>query len=124
MDIFVLPGRYSICQMPADARMPTQLLDAAFCSITRTREELSLVISESIDIGNFPAERNVKIIQIAGPLEMNMIGVLAGLSAVLAEARIPIFAISTFNTDYILVREEHLTQALRALSEGGYNLRE
>ena len=85
-------------------------------SVTRTDRELSIVIDESLVTANVKAERGFVALRIAGTLDMSLVGVLARLTGALAAANIPVFAISTFDTDYLLVRESNASAAAEALN--------
>lgn len=116
-----LPGRLAVCRLPANAEVPSWALTARFASITRTEDELSVVCPEGSvpETGTDPqiecVEEGWRVLKVRGPLDFSLTGVLAALSAPLAEAGIPIFALSTFDTDYLLVKAERLEQALEAL---------
>lgn len=115
-----LEARLSVCKVPdysgVDLSMP-------FCFTGATDEELSLVCPEEMVPEN-AAERDDgwRAMRITGILDFSLIGILAGISGVLADAGIGIFAISTFNTDYILTKEEYFTAALAALKQAGYQV--
>jgi hypothetical protein len=95
----------------------------AFCFIGKTDEELSLVCSvERIPINTEVSDSGWKAFRIAGTLDFSLIGILAKISTVLADAGIGIFAISTFNTDYILTRAGDYEDALSALASAGYEV--
>lgn len=92
--------------------------------LSSTDEELSLVC-EAINRGLLKdtvqkSELDWRVVKVEGPLEFGLIGVIAGLSQVLAQADIPVFIISTFDTDYLLVKEHHLAHALVVLKKAGY----
>jgi hypothetical protein len=95
-----------------------------FLSITRTREELSIVCESSQVPAEIPAERGWRCMQVGGPLDFSLVGVLASLAEPLARAGIPIFAISTFDTDYILVRSTQIEAAIAALELAGHVVNE
>lgn len=116
----VLPGLYSVVRLSPRARWPAGL--SGFHSITRTDTELSIVCRT----GEAPRARRrqdgFRCLEVAGPFAFDAVGVLAGLAAPLARARVPILAISTFDTDYLLVREGRLPAAVRALERAGHRV--
>lgn len=115
-----LSEEFSVCKV-SDYSMAD--LTASFCFIGKTDEENSLVCETSLVPANTTArEDGWKGFRIEGVLDFSLIGILAGLSAVLADAGIGIFAVSTFNTDYILVKAEHFARASDALTRAGYEL--
>ena len=93
-----------------------------FLSVTRTADELSVVCEETRVPDNVKAERNFVALKLEGPFPFSMTGVLASFVEPLAKQKIPIFAIATFDTDYVLVSRENLAAALRALAEAGHEL--
>ena len=124
LTLSVLEKRFGIFKLNENSEthqeIPSWVYESSFFSITRTSEELSVVCEEkSIPIGT-TAERSWSCLKIEGPLDFGLTGILAGISQVLANCRIPIFAISTYNTDYILVREKNLESAVKALLDAGY----
>jgi GNAT superfamily N-acetyltransferase len=121
MTLDVLPGTIAIVQL--DARAPTPAwAQGAFASVTRTAGELSIVCDETSVPGEARAERGWRVLRVAGPLDFALTGVLASLTAPLAAATVSIFAVSTFDTDYILVRADALDRALEALRGAGHEV--
>ena len=114
-----------MCRLAFDARVPAWALEGAFFCVVRTRDELSVVCREdACTEGRIPdgalAERGWMALKLEGPFPFSMTGVLASFLQPLAEARIPIFAISTFNTDYVLIKPENLEQAVVVLAAAGH----
>lgn len=97
--------------------------DGDFISITRTADELSIVCDAHRVPADARAERDWTALKIAGPLAFIQVGIIASLSEVLARAEIPIFVISTYDTDYLLVREADANTATDALAEAGHRVR-
>jgi len=122
----VLPERLAVCRFAPDAALPPWATAApaasSLWSLTRTPDELSLVTSEAALPPGTTAERGWRAFQVAGPLDFGLTGILASLTAPLAAAGIPLFALSTFDTDYILVKEEQLTKAVAALRGVGHTV--
>lgn len=99
-------------------------LTEQFCFTAATDEENSLVCPELLVPDNTIAQDDGwKCFRIIGPLDFSLIGILAGISEVLASNKIGIFAISTFNTDYILTKEENFEKALKVLKDAGYDIK-
>ena len=107
--------------MPRDARLADWSIGDGFCCVTRTAHEFSLVCEESRIPADVPSERGWVALKLEGPFPFSMTGVLASFLEPLAAARIPIFAVSTFDTDYVLVKREHLETAERALETAGHS---
>jgi hypothetical protein len=118
----LLRGRFAICQLPASAAAPGPPPDASLWSLTRTADELSLVLPEEYADHRWRVEAGYRCLTIKGPLPFSAVGILAQLSSALADAGVPLFALSTFDTDYLLVPDEHLPAALAALQERGCQL--
>ena len=96
---------------------------AAFYFVGKTDEELSLVCrTEDVPVNTIEREDGWWGFRIEGVLDFSLVGILSGLSGILAENRIGIFAVSTYNTDYILVKKENYEKALRVLSDAGYTI--
>lgn len=119
-DLRVLPGRFAICRLPADEAVPAWATGGNFSSVTRTPDELSIACAEGQVPEGTKCERGWRIFQVAGPLEFSVAGVLAAIATPLASAGVSMFAISTFDTDYILVKEENLANAVDALRAAGH----
>jgi hypothetical protein len=118
----VLASRLAVCRLPPDEPIPAWAHYGEFTSITRTPDELSIVCAEEYAPPDARCEFGWRALAVAGPLEFSLTGVLASLAAPLAQARVSIFAISTFDTDYVLVREANLTEAIEALSRAGHTV--
>ena len=117
------PGRLTVCQLPAEAPLPAWAAHAtAFVSITRTAEELSIVCTEGLAPEDVKQEPGWRAFQVRGPLDFGLTGILASLLDPLAKAKISIFAISTFNTDYVLVKEPAVDAAVAALRGAGHRV--
>ncbi len=113
----LLPDRLVVCRLESDFPIPgLPLQDGGFYSVTKTDEEVSLVCREESIPAGFPLEKYFRLLKVEGPLDFSLTGVLSLLLKPLADAAIPVFTISTYDTDYILVKDGQLEQALRALS--------
>ena len=113
----LLPGEFAVCRLAPEGSI--DWAKGEFFSITKTRDELSVVCLQSLVPADVKHESNWSILKIEGPLDFSLIGILSKISSVLAEKEISIFAISTFDTDYILVKSDKLTEAKDALKEVG-----
>lgn len=119
----LLPQRFVVARLAADAAIPPALLTApGLVSITRTAEELSLVCAENIAPDLPQAVAGWRCLMLHGPFAFDQVGILAALLQSLAAAGVGIFALSTFDTDYLLVQAEQLAPALAALQEAGHRL--
>lgn len=122
MNLTLLAETFTIHRLAPDAVVPPSGLDSPFFAITRTDEELSLVLPASVEIESDRSDPGWACFKVEGPLEFGLVGVLAGISSALADAGVPIFAVSTFDTDYILVKREQVQAAQDALSSAGYQI--
>ena len=127
MTLLVLPGELAVVRLPPDAHVPPWAFTAApgaLWSMTRTDEEVSLVRAAEAVPSDARAERGWRSLRIAGTIDFGLTGVLASVLAPLGEAAISIFAVSTYDTDYVLVREHALESAIEALRAAGHEVRE
>jgi hypothetical protein len=123
LELKVLKDRYAVCRFQPDKRpVLDNPADAEFYSITHTAEETSIFMPERLAKVGWQCEKGWRGLQVIGPLDFSMIGVLAVLSRVLAEAGISIFAISTYDTDYLFVKEDSLSQAVLILEKEGMSV--
>jgi hypothetical protein len=120
LTLTVLEGDYSIHRLPPGSEVPDVLKESAFSSITRTTEETTVVCHGTVDLKAEFTESGWTVLKVDGPLDFSLTGILAGISGVLSDAKISLFALSTFDTDYILVRSCDRELATRALSSAGY----
>ena len=111
-----------ICRLPTDSPIPDWTAGATFCTISRTPEELSITIDQVRVPAGVRSELNYRALRVAGVLPPDLIGILVAIGAPLAEAGLPIFAISTFDTDYVLVRAGDLEHSLAALRRAGHRI--
>jgi len=121
LELRVLPGEFAVWRLPADATMP-QIEGGALLSITRTPNEVSVVsVADAVPEG-VRAEKGFRCLAVVGPLAFDITGVVAAISTPLAAAEIPIFVVSTFDTDYLLVRSEYLSRAVQSLTAAGFHI--
>ncbi len=120
MQLKVLDNKLKVVKMKADNTVPEIVFNKKFYSITKTEEELSIVVDEDVNIQGEIVEYNWRAIKIVGMLDFSLIGILSKISTILAKDKISIFAISTYNTDYILVKEDKLKNAIDALKKNEY----
>ena len=116
----VLSETFTIHKLSLDASIPEGIIKSNYYSVSKTENELSVVCSELIEVQSLQSSKGCKCIKVKGPLDFNLTGILAGISDILAQANISIFAISTFDTDYILVRSQDLSSARTKLRQAGY----
>ncbi len=120
LDLEVLDARFAICRLDPAAEIPDWALAGSFSSISRSAAEISIVCEQQAVPQGIDCQRGWRAIQVVGPLDFSLVGVLASLALPLAKARVSLFAVSTFDTDYILVRAKKLGRALRVLRDFGH----
>ena len=118
----LVPGSYAICRWAPGELLPSWVMQGEFFSVTRTPAELSAVCDAGSVPSGVKAEGPWSMLAVRGPLAFNMTGVLAGLATPLAAAGISIFALSTYDTDYVLVRNDDVERAVQALREAGHTI--
>src|SRR5215475_5540658 len=120
LPLIVLPGAFAICRLSPDTSIPLWATSRDFFSLTRTEDELSVVCRQTDVPESVVCERNWRGLRVAGTIPFSVVGVLASLTQPLAEAWISVFAVSTFDTDYLLVKEKDLAAAVNALRRAGH----
>lgn len=123
LSITVHPQIYAICRLEAGAAAPNWATGQNFLCITRTPSELSIVCLEEAVPAGTHAEHGRRLLQIEGTLAFSLTGVLASIASPLAEAQISIFAVSTYDTDYLLIRDSDLNRAVAALENAGHTVK-
>ncbi|OHB80179.1 MAG: hypothetical protein A2Z25_02360 [Planctomycetes bacterium RBG_16_55_9] len=118
----LLPGGFAVCKLEPEHDIPDWVTHSAFWSMTRTQQELSVVCSEDDVPKDIQAERGWRILEVEGPLDLSMTGVLNGLTGPLAEFGISIFVLSTYLTDYLLIRDKDLKPAIMTLRSQGHKI--
>ena len=115
----VLPDELAICRFNLDYRwsLPQQ---GSFMSVTRTEDEISVVCPVESVSEDARVDEGWRALKVHGPIPFEMTGVLASIINPLADAKIPVFAMATFDTDYVLVRQETLERAAEALRKAGH----
>ena len=118
----LLKDKYSVCRLNKNDEIPKWIFQEEFFSITKTDEELSVVCLQDKIKENIKCEKDLRILKIEGPLDFSLIGILSRISTLMANNGISIFAISTYDTDYILIKEESINKAIEVLENNNYNI--
>lgn len=117
LTIKLLNGVFGVCRLNNKDKYPEWAVNQHFYSVTKTADELSVVcLQEDIPDG-VQCERDWRLLKVMRVLDFSLIGIIYSISQVLAENKISIFVISTYDTDYILIRDKDIEKALKALSE-------
>jgi len=120
--ISVLKDDYKVCRMNAFDGIPEWVLETPLSSITRTSEELSIVCPNSVAPDQLKCEQDWKCLKIHGPFGFDEIGIISNLTKVLSDANISVFVLSTFDTDYILVKRLNIEKAAKSLEDKGHEI--
>jgi hypothetical protein len=118
----LLPGRYAVAQLPADSALPAWWPSTGMRHAGWTDDELSLVCEEARVPGNVRCQRGWRMFKLQGPFDFALTGILKAVLDPLAAAGIGIFALSTYDTDYVLVQAPRLDEALSALRDAGHRI--
>lgn len=122
MKLKTIPYRFTVCKLMSVGDLPSGI---DFCFTAKTDEEISLVCkTEDVPEKTLVRDDGWKGFRIEGVLDFSLIGILSKISAILAENKVGIFAVSTYNTDYIFVKEENFDKAINALKDNGYDVAE
>jgi hypothetical protein len=120
--LVVLEDELAVARLDASESIPAWGLGGSFSSITRTPEEVSIVCAAAAVPAGIRAERGWRSLRVAGRLDFSLAGVLASIASPLAAADVSIFAVSTYDTDYVLVRQQSLPTAIASLRTAGHEV--
>lgn len=119
----LVPDTLAVCRLDAGAPLPRWAEGpSAFLTVSRTAEELSITAVQRLVPADARCERDYRALRVHGPLPLDLVGILASIAEPLAEAGLSIFAISTYDTDYVLVKSADLPAALEALERAGHRV--
>ena len=118
----LLKEKYGVCRLDKAELIPQWTTVSDFFSVTKTSDELSIICNENNIPSGIKCEKNWRVLKIEGPLDFSLIGILAAITAILAQKSISIFAVSTYDTDYILVKDKNIDNAIAALINENYEV--
>jgi len=122
LTLAVLPERFAVCRLGPSEDLPAWATRAPVFSVTRTRDELSIVCPEE----NIPADtrsaKGWRALRLVGTFDFAMTGILVSVVGPLARVGVSIFSFSTYDTDYVMVREDQLEKARKALTDRGHTI--
>jgi uncharacterized protein len=119
LDLYVLPERLAICRLGPEEKLPPWAGSAVLLSVTRTQAETTVVCQEENVPAGITCNKSWRCLRIGGVLDFSQAGILSSLTAPLAEEGIPIYALSTYSTDLILIKEKDLSRAVLVLTRSG-----
>jgi hypothetical protein len=120
LNLTVLPYQLGICRLEPSQILPAWALQSPFSSISRTADELSIICEAQLIPGDIKSETGWRVIKLEGPFDFALIGIMLSVTTPLAEAGVSILAFSTFDTDYVLVKEANIAIAINALIGAGH----
>ncbi|MES2177115.1 MAG: ACT domain-containing protein [Gemmatimonadota bacterium] len=123
MMLETVPQRLAVCRLDAMAPIPAWATGNPFFSVTRTLDELSVICDEAVVPADVVANRGWVAIRVVGVIDMSVVGVMLSLAGPLAEAGVSIMPVATYDTDYVLVRNEQLHDAMAALERAGHSFK-
>ena len=122
LTLLVVDGTFAVCRLEGNACIPPWATNIHFCSITRTADELSIVCRQNTVPDGVVCERGWRCLRVAGTIPFSVVGVLASLMTPLSKAGISVFAISTFDTDYLLVKDNDFEKTIASLQKTGHSI--
>lgn len=121
IDMVLVNEKFRINRFLPTAELPLQILnDESIYHISKTHDELSIVCNQDLDLGAEQSSKPYSCLKVIGPLDFSLVGIIAKLSDILMKRDIPIFVISTYDTDYLLIRDKNIDTAIKALNEEEY----
>ena len=121
MKLSTLAQTFAVCRLDANNAIPSWVLQSPFFSIGKTNDELSIVCEQKLVPDGIKCERDWRAFKVEGPLDFGLTGILTSIANPLAEAKISIFVISTFDTDYVMIRANDFERARLALVNAGFD---
>jgi hypothetical protein len=118
----LLPASWAVCRLPAEASIPEWAHSDDLLAFIRTRDELTVVCSDERIPLEVTVEHGWRVLEVQGPLDFSLVGILASVAVPLADAGISIFTLSTYDTDYILVRNSDLELSILTLQRAGHKV--
>jgi hypothetical protein len=122
LTLSIMPGTFAVCRLEPNAAIPAWATRGSFFSLTRTPEEVSIVCPQEDIPADVLAEKGWRGLKVEGPMDFGFTGVLASLARPLAAAGVSIFALATYDTDYLLIQAQDLPRAVQALIEDGHQM--
>ncbi|HEV7704089.1 MAG TPA: ACT domain-containing protein [Gemmatimonadaceae bacterium] len=123
LTLTVLSAPLALCRLAPTDTIPEWTADArSFLTISRTPSELSIVADETVVPASVNARRGYRALRVEGPLPLELVGIAAAIAGALAEAKVPIIPIGTYDTDYVLVHQDVLSRAVAALESAGHKI--
>lgn len=122
--LVVRESLFTIHSLDPQSDIPASVLESPLFFLGKTEEELSIVVPSTINIKSLDCDEGWRALELLGPLHLSLVGIMAQIGQVLAAAKVSIFVVSTFDTDFFLVKNNKLSDAIMALKEAGYTVNE
>ena len=123
LDLVLLNTILAVCRLESGEQIPAWAMEGEFMSVTRTADELSVVCRASAVPADTECETGWRIFKVEGVLDFALTGVLCSVVKPLAEAGVSIFSLSTYNSDYVMVKEENIEKAVGVLTAAGHRIK-
>ena len=121
--LLVRESLFTIHSLDPETNIPASVLNSPLFFLGKTEDELSIV-PDSVDVPSLDSDEGWRALELLGPLHLSMVGIMAQIGQVLASAKVAIFVVSTFDTDFFLVKDNKLKDAISALKKAGYSVSE
>ena len=122
--LLVRGSLFTIHSLDPETNIPASVLTSPLFFLGKTEDELSIVVPDSVDVPSLDSDEGWRALELLGPLHLSMVGIMAQIGQVLASAKVAIFVVSTFDTDFFLVKDNKLKDAISALKKAGYSVSE
>ncbi|MBJ2128810.1 ACT domain-containing protein [Alteromonas sp. IB21] len=122
--LLVRESLFTIHSLDPQSNIPASVLNSPLFFLGKTEDELSIVVPDSVEVDSLDSDEGWRALELLGPLQLSMVGIMAQIGEVLASAKVAIFVVSTFETDFFLVKDKKLSVAISALKEAGYSVNE
>ncbi|BCO18640.1 MAG: ACT domain-containing protein [Pseudomonadota bacterium] len=122
--LLVRESLFTIHSLDPDSDIPAAVLQSPLFFLGKTEEELSIVVPNTVEVSSLDCDEGWRALELLGPLHLSLIGIMAQIGQVLAAAKVSIFVVSTFDTDFFLVKDNKLNDAVTALKKAGYTVHE
>jgi hypothetical protein len=122
LSLAILPDLFAVCKLQANESIPSWALSGSICSLTRTPDELSIVCPQELVPEGVQVVKGWKCLKVEGKLDFSLVGILSSLASSLARVGVSLLAISTYETDYLFVKESDLDRGVAALREAGHDV--
>lgn len=120
----LLPQTFAIHSLDPDDGIPSEITNSPLYFIGKTQDELSLVVPQEIKVTSLESDIDWRAMELIGPFHLSMVGIMAQIGSVMAKAKVSIFVVSTFDTDFFLFKQNKLNDAIKALIEAGYTVKQ